>query len=155
MSYEGTPFNAPLQMFPFPPLSRGKKSLPFPKMHFYAIFFAMFPLINAQKYFAWLSFWSFPATMPILSQIGDVKLPPMVHSLMHPLLISGRSLRLPPPKWGKVWRASALEGRQAMIATLLILYYICTIYIVGHCLELHVWKYCTEQFPQWHLCCVH
>ena len=49
-------------------------------------FYAIFSLINVQKYFAWLSFRSFPATMPIFSQIGDVKVPPMVHSLMHPLL---------------------------------------------------------------------
>ena len=95
-----------------------KKTLPFQKIHFYAIF----PLINVQKYFAWLSLRSFPASRPIFSQIGDVKVPPMVHSLMHPLLKSGGSLRPPPPKWGKVWRASALEGRQARHRHSIILY---------------------------------
>ena len=49
-------------------------------------FFAIFLLINVLKYFAWLSFRSFPASVPIFSQIGDVKVTPMVHSLMHPLL---------------------------------------------------------------------
>ena len=49
-------------------------------------FYAIFSLINVQKYFAWLSFRSFPATMAIFSQIGDVKVTPMVESLMHPLL---------------------------------------------------------------------
>ena len=52
-------------------------------------FFAIFLLINVLKYFAWLSFRSFPASMPIFSQIGDVKVTfrlKMVHSLVHPLL---------------------------------------------------------------------
>ena len=52
-------------------------------------FYAIFSLTNFQKYFAWLSFRSFPATMAIFSQIGDVKVtlcPKMVDSLMHPLL---------------------------------------------------------------------
>ena len=52
-------------------------------------FYAIFSLINVQKYFAWLSFRSFPATMAIFSQIGDIKVTlcsEMVDSLMHPLL---------------------------------------------------------------------
>ena len=49
-------------------------------------FYAIFLLINVQKYLVWLSFRSFPAAVPIFSQIGDVKVPTMVHSLMHPLL---------------------------------------------------------------------
>ena len=57
-------------------------------------FFAIFSLINVQKYFAWLSFRSFPATMPIFSQIGDGPVTPMVHSLMHPLLRN-----IPLAKW--------------------------------------------------------
>ena len=58
-------------------------------------FYAIFSLINVQKYFAWLSFRSFPATMAIFSQIGDVKVTPMVESLMHPLLriLTGPSLQ--------------------------------------------------------------
>ena len=52
-------------------------------------FYAIVLLINDQKYFVWLSFRSFPTTMPIFSQIRDVKVPQvqiMVHSLVHPLL---------------------------------------------------------------------
>ena len=58
-------------------------------------FYAIFSLINVQKYFAWLSFRSFPATMAIFSQIGDVKVTPMVESLMHPLLRIYDRLRKP------------------------------------------------------------
>ena len=52
-------------------------------------FYAIFLLINVQKYFAWLSFRSFPAGMPIFSQIrvGHVTWGPHFgDSLVHPLL---------------------------------------------------------------------
>ena len=54
-------------------------------------FYAIFSLINVQKYFAWLSFRSFPAGMPIFSQIrvGHVTWGPHFgDSLVHPLLKS-------------------------------------------------------------------
>ena len=56
-------------------------------------FYAIFSLINVQKYFAWLSFRSFPATMAIFSQIGDGPVTPKGDSLMHPLLILTGVLR--------------------------------------------------------------
>ena len=52
-------------------------------------FYAIFLLINVQKYFAWLSFRSFPAGMPIFSQIrvGHVTWGPNFgDSLLQPLL---------------------------------------------------------------------
>ena len=52
-------------------------------------FYAIFSLINVQKYFAWLSFRSFPATMAIFSQIGDGPVTKGLNfgdSLVHPLL---------------------------------------------------------------------
>ena len=52
-------------------------------------FYAIFSLINVQKYFAWLSFRSFSAGMPIFSQIrvGHVTWGPHFgDSLVHPLL---------------------------------------------------------------------
>ena len=61
----------------------------FQKTHFYAIL-RNFSLINVQKYFAWLSFRSFPATMAIFNQIGDGPVTKGLHfgdSLVHPLLM--------------------------------------------------------------------
>ena len=49
-------------------------------------FYAIFSLINVQKYFAWLSFRSFPAGMPIFSQIRVGHVTWKGDSLMHPLL---------------------------------------------------------------------
>ena len=61
-------------------------------------FYAIFSLINVQKYFAWLSFRSFPAGMPIFSQIrvGHVTWGPHFgDSLVHPLLRIKSPLLLP------------------------------------------------------------
>ena len=49
-------------------------------------FYAIFSLINVQKYFAWLSFRSFPAGMPIFSQIRVGHVTWEGDSLVHPLL---------------------------------------------------------------------
>ena len=49
-------------------------------------FYAIFSPINVQKYFAWLSFRSFPAGMPIFSQIRVGHVTWEGDSLVHPLL---------------------------------------------------------------------